>query len=1320
MAGRHDLRTEVRELWLDPDRHVPPDGSQFQPLAFFAERPDHAVNGPHLPLAIICWQCWEQEQGRVQLLELAMLRCTLALYCGRLLSVDEALVMLHDPGRPLPPELMRVTGLTPAALAGRVLRPQDAAAFLDGVGCAIAVSQGQRRQVLEQAVPATRALLWLSGELITWAQSEDLFTAADPSPASHRALRRCLKAARELSGLKRSTRDYFRVRSDDLLAAAQAAAERSRAAAMQGGEQVPAAPVDGMAEIVPEGTAPPPALRYHAPRLLSGDTPPPHPALPCGLRVWRAGTPQALLERCAAIMRGRPPPDVLTPEWLVAAQEDLTCRLEQDLAASQGLAAHCRHGDLTALAWDAYCSLHRLPAAPGPGHSLFARPRLLLALAALLQDPQCPVRPSELQPAGGGDCWRLAAQLTALFERYQRLRPQWLAWACSLTPEELDLREDEGQPGRLRAMLEQQLEAMQGAGMAADGRLCRVLSWQLRLWGLLHLRAGEAASRERPRAPEEELRLLAMDQVQLLGEVSDVLRRPWQSTQLHYAALPQRVFVFGLTELSDLQLRFLRALSGHAAVHVMLLCPGDAAAVRRHGAQEAPPARLCRWSAGARGVLRALHPADRELQDEEREPVGGSALAQLQRRLLHPLDPGGGRGAVGREDASLQICRCRSPMDELETVHAALMARFGEERAAGREPQLSAVRVMAPDISRYVPFIPAVFAAPADPSVRPLAYTIEDCSLLQSNPLAGAVLELLALGDEDGPLTCGRLMKLLDCRALRLRFALSGTEAAALEQLMDAAAPCTPELRRLLTDSLRGGPTAAAAAALGRLQACCLTLEELRTRLRQCGELSLRRWADVLEEMLEDFFAPADPDLRRQLSALHGLAARLRGNAPAAPLESRPGPGAFAALLRLLLEERCGGVRDQGGGITFCSLTPGRVRPCRHLFMIGMDAGSFPRREAGEDYDLTRFPAPGADSGGCDADCALLARTLLTAGESLHLSWTDAAPGGGDGAVSSVAAEALLELLDECCDCGCDRAGQPLSARERFAAREPLPCRPDVPDVIRRELPEVLCLGLEQVRAFCHSPCRAYLAGWPRIAHEVPEPPGQGTAAEAGGASDPALLRTRSVPLQMVVQVRDPASASSPPQRVRIRLHAVQALSRGAGTELCICCHQPAGAAVAAGGGSDPDPGSVLEAAVCSCCAVLCGAEMAAHQSRYDVLLADGGGRQLCLRGFAASRARPLLRRLLAWYALALTRPLPVCARFLGAGGIGADFGEDEDCRRLFGGRALDDAAQRALFEEFLELYHELRAHMLAPARRSRGGADEGRGGGGWSAAEPV
>lgn len=1318
--ARHDVRTEVRELWLDPDRHVPPDGSQFQPLAFFAERPDHAVNGPHLPLAIICWQCWEQEQGRVQMLELAMLRCTLALYCGRLLSVDEALVLLHDPGRPLPPDLMRVTGLTSAALAGRVLRPQDAAAFLDGVGCAIAVSQGQRRQVLEQAVPATRALLWLSGELITWAQSEDLFTAADPSPASRRALRRCLKAARELSGLKRSTRDYFRARSDDLLAAAQAAAERSRAAAMQGGEQAAAAPEDSMAETVSEGTVPPSARRYHAPRLLSGDTPPPHPALPCGLRVWRAGTPGALLERCAAIMRARPPPDVLTPEWLVAEQADLTWRLEQDLATSQGLAAHCRHGDLTALAWDAYCSLHRLPAAPGPEHSLFARPRLLLALAALLQDAQCPVRLSELQPAGGGDCWRLAAQLAALFDRYQRLRPQWLAWACGLTPEELALREDERQSGRLRVMLEQQLEAMQGAGMAADGRLCQVLSWQLRLWGLLHLRAAEALSRERPRAPEEELRLLAMDQVQLVGQVSDVLRRPWQSTQLHYAALPQRVFVFGLADPSDLQLRFLRALSGHAAVHVMLLCPGAAAAERRRSAQEAPPARLCQWSAGTRGVLRALHPAAGELQDEEREPEGDSALAQLQRRLLHPLDPAGGRGAVGREDASLQIRRCRSPMDELETVYAALMARHCEERAAGGEPQLSAVRVMAPDISRYAPFIPAVFAAPADPGSRPLAYTIEGCSLLQSNPLAGAVLELLALGGEDGPLTCGRLMQLLDCRALRLRFALSGTEVAVLEQLMDAAAPCTPELRRLLTDSLRGGLTAAAAAALGRLQACCLALEGLRTRLRQCGALSLRQWSGVLEEVLEDFFAAADRDLRRQLSALHDLAARLCGDASAAPLESRPGPGAFAALLRMLLEERFGGGREQGGGITFCSLTPGRALPCRHLFMIGMDAGSFPRREAGEDYDLTRLPAPGADSGGGDGDGALLVRTLLTAGESLHLSWADAAPGGGDGALSSVAAEALLELLDECCDCGCDRAGQPLSARERFAAREPSPCRPQVPDVIRRELPGVLCLGLEQVRAFCRSPCRTYLAGWPCITPEAPEHPGSGTAAADGGAPDPSLPRTRSVPLEMVVQVRDPAAASSPPRRVRIRLHAVQTLSRGAGEELCIVCHRHAGAAAAAGSGTDPDPGSLLEAAVCSCCAVLCGSEMAAPQSRYDVLLAVGGGRQLCLRGLAASRARPVLRRLLAWYALALTRPLPVCARFLDAGDCGTDFGEDEDCCRLFGGRAPDDAAQRALFEEFLEFYQELRAHMLVPARRSCGGADEGRGGGGRFAAVPV
>ena len=1052
------LRTEVQGLWLDPDRHVPPDGTQFQPLTFFAERPDHAENGPHLLLAIICWQCWEQGQGRVQLLELAMLRCTLALYCGRLLSADEALVLLHDPRRPLPPDLMRATGLTSAVLDGRVLRPQEAAAFLDGVGCAIAVSQGQQLPVLEQAVPATRELLWLSGELITWAQSEDLFAAADPSPASRRALRRCLKAARELSGMKRSHRSYFRARSDELLAAAQAAAERSRAAARSGDERESAVSGGSGAQAAAGELPVSPPPRYHAPRLLSGDTPPPHPALPCGLWVWRAGMPEVLLERCAVIMRSCPLPDVLACEWLVAERADLLCRLERELATDLGLASHCRHGDLAALAWAAYCSLHRLPPAPGPERSLFARHRLHLALAAVLEDPQCPALSSQLQPAGsGGDSWRVAAHLTELFGRYQRLRPQWLAWAGDLTPEDLAPGEGGMEPGRLRTMIGQQLEAMHGAGMAADGQMHLLLSRQLRLWGLLHLRAAVALSREWPGAPEELLRLLAMDRVQLLGQVSDVLRRPWLNTQLHYAALPQRVFVFGLMLPDDMQLRFLRALAGHTAVHVMLLCPGAAATVRRGSgarAETPPPARLLQWSESARGVLRALQPTDEHLQNEEREPEGDSALARLQRRLLHPMESGGGRGRVRRDDASLQLRICRSPLGELEAVYAALMARLGEERAAGAVPELSSVTVMAPDISLYAPFIPAVFAAPEGQGRHPLAYIITGCSLLQANPLAGAGLELLSLGAEDGPLTCGRLMELLDCRALRLRFALSAAGVAELERLMDAAAPCLPELRRLLTDSLHGGLPAAAAGTLGGLQTCALALEELRTRLHQSGELSLRQWSSVLEEVLDGFFAAADRDLSRQLAELHALADHLTADAPSAPLESRCSCSAFVSLLRMRLED--GGEYEQGPGqgITFCSLAPGPALPCRHLFMIGMDAASFPRRVAGADDDLTCITAADTDSGGCGGDCVLLVRTLLTAGKSLYVSWVDAPPADGGATLSSTAAEALLELLDECCDCGRDSAGRMLPARERFVTCEQPSCMTDSPECGGCELPE--------------------------------------------------------------------------------------------------------------------------------------------------------------------------------------------------------------------------------------------------------------------------
>lgn len=246
---------------------------------------------------------------------------------------------------------------------------------------------------------------------------------------------------------------------------------------------------------------------------------------------------------------------------------------------------------------------------------------------------------------------------------------------------------------------------------------------------------------------------------------------------------------------------------------------------------------------------------------------------------------------------------------------------------------------------------------------------------------------------------------------------------------------------------------------------------------------------------------------------------------------------------------------------------------------------------------------------------------------------------------------------------------------------------------------------------FCCSPSRACLARGPHAARRAARSSGDGTAAEAGSVPDALPACTRAAPLLMTVQIRDPVSCSLTPLRARMRRGAAQALSHGGGKGLAPYAIGMQRRMRRQAAGHNPlrlrAGGSVR-----SRHAALCGMEMAVRQTRHDVPLTSGSIRQPSLRGFADSGARPALQRRLAWHAPAPPGPLPVCVRLLHTGAIGTDCGEDESCRRLFGGQLPDDEVQHALFEDCHDFCLELHACLLPPAHRTRGSPDEEPGGG--------
>jgi len=79
---------------------------------------------------------------------------------GRIVSVGEAVTCLEDPGRPIPPEVTRLTGITNEMVAGKQIEEAAVSAMLADVGLVIAHNAAFDRPFVDRRLPAFRGMAW--------------------------------------------------------------------------------------------------------------------------------------------------------------------------------------------------------------------------------------------------------------------------------------------------------------------------------------------------------------------------------------------------------------------------------------------------------------------------------------------------------------------------------------------------------------------------------------------------------------------------------------------------------------------------------------------------------------------------------------------------------------------------------------------------------------------------------------------------------------------------------------------------------------------------------------------------------------------------------------------------------------------------------------------------------------------------------------------------------------------------------------------------------------------------------------------------------
>jgi len=520
--------------------------------------------------------------------------------------------------------------------------------------------------------------------------------------------------------------------------------------------------------------------------------------------------------------------------------------------------------------------------------------------------------------------------------------------------------------------------------------------------------------------------------------------------------LPQRVSLFALSQLEPAFFGIIHALSAHCEVLLFQHNPtdqywADLVSEKAQARKRLQDPRqgdyydsgnhlLTSW--GRQGqtlqdLLLDLGPITSAEIEDNQPPVSAGLLHRLQASLFHLEQPR--LDTVIDDSISVQLCH--SPLRECQVLHDRLLTLLDRHADLASEDIL----VMVPEISRYAPYIEAVFQH--DPShQRPnLSWNISDISVADGHPLVRVFLQLLNL--PGCRFTRSEILSYLECAEIRKAFGIDPSMLDDIHRLLDSARVrwgIDAEQRRELGlpavhentwqqawERIFAGYAMPSDApwqdtapisdidtdggiAIARFR---YLFERLVYWRQQLGHATgATAWQQRLHRLVDEFLAP-DNGLDDLLQPLRNAIGEL-GQTHSRDLGH--------VLIHYWMEKRLATSQQPGrlysGGITFCGMQPMRNIPFAVICVLGMQDNAFPRRERPIEFDLMRDNWRPGDPHRGDEDRYLMLETLLCARRYLYFSYCGRSLKDNSECQPSVLLRELLDYID-----GCGSAQTPLS-----------------------------------------------------------------------------------------------------------------------------------------------------------------------------------------------------------------------------------------------------------------------------------------------------
>jgi exodeoxyribonuclease V gamma subunit len=504
--------------------------------------------------------------------------------------------------------------------------------------------------------------------------------------------------------------------------------------------------------------------------------------------------------------------------------------------------------------------------------------------------------------------------------------------------------------------------------------------------------------------------------------------------------LPDRLALFGLTRLPASYLDVLRAIAAHRDVHVLALHPSPAT----WGTDDLDRLRhplLRAWGRDSHEmqvVLRQRLAAGGAPAEDVHHPLPSAEPATLLHRLQAAIradEAPSPDALLDPADRSIQVHACHGRARQAEVVRDAITHLLADDPTL--EPR--DVAVLCPDIDEFAPLLRAAFDD-ADPE-RAIPYRLADRSLRQTNPVLGAVAELIAL--VDARLTASQVLRFASLTPVRRRFGFddddlerlgkwieatgtrwgldaahrapydlaavdAGTWDAGLQRLLLGVA-MTEDDQRLVggvlpLDDVDSGDIDLAgryAELIGRLGDSVRALAESRPAVE---------WTKAIDHAANLLLDTKSSDAwqRAQLDRLLDEVEDEAGASGGQPLR--------LAEIRDLLADRLKGQPSRAafrtGDLTMCTLVPMRSVPHRVVCLVGLDDGAFPRGGTPDGDDLLHSRRHLGDHDRRAEDRQLLLDAVLAAGDALVVTYAGRDARTNDVLPPAVPVNELLDVID--------------------------------------------------------------------------------------------------------------------------------------------------------------------------------------------------------------------------------------------------------------------------------------------------------------------